>query len=278
MSYTSGLKTLRAKLLEQSTGTAAPESNGLESFISSREPAGLPQDTTEDLISRGANWISEIKKASLEFKKAYDIVKETAPVGSPLTSFVEGIKSVKEKEAADERKAAFVERRSESSPSTYAPKRPGEEGGGERKSLPKGSEGPTAGYGGISQKQIESVIRSEATARKMDPDVAVAIFYSEGAGNYQSQVPRSGKGAYNNKEDSWGPYQLYRGGGLGNAYEKATGRDLREDNTIDGITNQVRFALDAAVDDGWAPWYGRKTAGVGVRDGLSGATKLGNWQ
>lgn len=149
-------------------------------------------------------------------------------------------------------------------------------GGGPRAPLGEASGTASKGYD-MSQKEIEAVIRTEAAARNIDPDIAVRIFRAEGAGSYQSQIARSGKGSAGGKEASYGPYQLYTGGGLGNQYEKATGRSLPNDNTADGVVNQVRFALDAAVESGWTPWYGRGPAGVGEREGLQGAKKVGNW-
>jgi peptidoglycan hydrolase-like protein with peptidoglycan-binding domain/lysophospholipase L1-like esterase len=130
---------------------------------------------------------------------------------------------------------------------------------------------------GMTQGSIESIIKKEATARGIDPVVAVKIFRAEGAGAYQSQVPRQGKGSLGGKEASFGPYQLYIGGGMGNSYENATGRDLTKDNTTEGITNQIRFALDQATKLGWKPWYGRGPAGVGERDGLEGSKAIRNW-
>lgn len=150
------------------------------------------------------------------------------------------------------------------------------DGGGASHSVGPAPTGKGAGYQ-MSQKELEGVIAAEASKRNIDPAVAIKIFRHEGAGAYQSQIARSGKGSAGGKEASYGPYQLYTGGGLGNQYEKATGRHLPSDNTTDGVINQVRFALDAAVDSGWTPWYGRGPAGVGERDGLKGAVKVGNW-
>jgi hypothetical protein len=129
----------------------------------------------------------------------------------------------------------------------------------------------------LSQAEIEEIVREEAELRGIDPDTAVAIYRSEGAGAYQSTVPRTGNGSLNGREASFGPYQLYTGGGLGNEYERLTGRTLTQDNSVEGITNQIRFALDRAATGGWGPWYGRLTAGVGTRDGLDGASPIGNW-
>ena len=129
----------------------------------------------------------------------------------------------------------------------------------------------------ISNSRIESIIRDEAELRGIDPDIAVRIFRAEGRSSYQSTVPRTGRGSLNGREASFGPYQLYIGGGLGNDYQDQTGRDLTQDNTEDGITNQIRFALDAAVRQSWQPWYGRGPAGVGRYDGLGGARQARNW-
>ena len=129
----------------------------------------------------------------------------------------------------------------------------------------------------MSDSQIEAIIRKEAKLRGIDPDVAVAIFRSEGKGSYQSTIKRSGQGSVAGREASYGPFQLYTGGGLGNEYQRKTGRDLTKDNNKEGIVNQIRFALDMAVRDSWQPWYGRKTAGINRRQGLAGAEPAMNW-
>lgn len=287
MSYKNGLKALRERLLSDSTGREAPTQDTVESFIPSRTVTEAPQESTEDILSRGATWLSDIRGSAEAFKRQYEmgrpkgrgvgkgLAEAADTLARGLTAKVRGKES--EEVSKEEAKEGFIKKRSESSPSTYAPERP-EEKRGKSLQLKEAAPGAAPGYGEVTRKSLENIIRSEATIRNIDPDVAVAIFRSEGAGNYQSQVARSGKGSYDGKEDSYGPYQLYRGGGLGNEYEKRTGRDLRADNTPDGITNQVRFALDAAVDQGWTPWYGRKTAGVSAKQGLAGAKKVGNWK
>ena len=128
----------------------------------------------------------------------------------------------------------------------------------------------------MSQAEIESIIRQEATLRGMDPDTAIEVYRHEGAGAYQSQFTRSGNGSYGGKEASFGPYQLYTGGGLGNEYENKTGRSLLTDNTRDGVTNQIRFALDKAATNGWGAWYGADAAGISDWEGLSGAKPVNN--
>lgn len=125
---------------------------------------------------------------------------------------------------------------------------------------------------------MEKIIADEAKLRGIDPSIAIRIFRAEGAGSYQSQIRRSGRGSLGGKEASFGPFQLYIGGGMGNDYQDATGRDLTTDNTKEGITNQIRFALDQAVTgNGWQPWYGRKPAGVAQYAGLRGSKAIKNY-
>jgi len=153
------------------------------------------------------------------------------------------------------------------------------EGAGEN----DGGAGPTPIFDGsigeysLTDAEIQEIIIEEATLRGIDPTVAVRIYQFEGRGGYQSSIPRSGNGSLNGLEASFGPYQLYTGGGLGNEYERLTGRSLIQDNTPDGIRNQVRFALDQAARGGWSPWYGRIPAGVSENEGLSGAQPVNNW-
>ena len=126
---------------------------------------------------------------------------------------------------------------------------------------------------------MEEIIIEEATLRGIDPpSIAIRIFRAEGASAYQSQIPRTGRGSLGGKEASFGPFQLFIGGGLGNVYQNATGRDLTTDNTKEGIINQIRFALDQAVTgNGWQPWAGRVPAGVAQYAGLQGSKAIKNY-
>ena len=132
----------------------------------------------------------------------------------------------------------------------------------------------------VSKDQMEQIITNEALLRGMDPTIALKIANAEGLGSteYQSSVPRQGKGSFEGRQDSYGPFQLYLGGGLGNEFEKSTGLKLRDANDLEGITKQIQFGLDKAATNGWGAWYGRKPAGVGKRDGLSNAKAVNNWR
>jgi len=132
----------------------------------------------------------------------------------------------------------------------------------------------------VSKKDLTEIIRREATLRGMDVNTAISVFGAEGLNtdSYQSEIKRDGKGSEGGYEASWGVTQLYTGGGLGNEYEKQTGRELISDNTRDGAETQIRFSLDKAIEKGWSPWKGAKKVGVKSRDGLSGAKPIYNWR
>ncbi len=123
----------------------------------------------------------------------------------------------------------------------------------------------------LSADKLEAMIRNSATQRGMDPEVAVRVWRSEGGTAYQSNISRDGKGSEGGKEASYGPFQLYTGGGLGNDYEEKYGVDLRDDNTPEGIQRQIDFALNQAIKKGWGPWNGAKEVGIKPRDGLDNA-------
>ena len=119
--------------------------------------------------------------------------------------------------------------------------------------------GPRAGTG-----ELETYIRDAAAKRGIDPDIAVRVARSEGLaeGVWQSNVVKNGK-----RERSYGPFQLYIDGGLGNEFERLTGKSAADPSTVN---QQIDFALDKAIELGWSPWYGAAKVGVGARDGLPG--------
>ena len=129
--------------------------------------------------------------------------------------------------------------------------------------------------------EMEAYIRESASARGIDPDVAVRVARSEGLapGVWQSNFSRGGV-----REPSFGPFQLLVGGegtgyptGLGNTFIEQTGLDPRDPTTWKA---QVDFALDQAAQGGWSPWYGAAKVGIGDREGIgqrpAGAPPAGN--
>ena len=112
---------------------------------------------------------------------------------------------------------------------------------------------------------IEAYIRQAAIARGIDPDIAVRVAMSEGGLTNpvrKSEVPTGG----GRTEESYGPFQLYMGGGLGNR-ALAAGIDPRDPNQWQA---GVDFALDEAKRAGWGQWYGAAKAGIGNWAGLGG--------
>jgi hypothetical protein len=115
-------------------------------------------------------------------------------------------------------------------------------------------------FGASGGGDIESYIRSAATERGIDPDIAVAVAKSEGGLKdpfRQSDFVKNGV-----REQSYGPFQLYMGGGLGNKAMEA-GIDPRKD-----WQGGINFALDQAAAGGWGPWYGAKKIGVTGMQGI----------
>jgi hypothetical protein len=111
---------------------------------------------------------------------------------------------------------------------------------------------------------IASYIAKAAVARNIDPNVALKVAMSEGglkSWNLQSNYMKNGV-----QEPSFGPFQLYKGGGLGNAFMSKTGLDPAL--AANGPAG-VDFALDHASKNGWGAWYGAGKSGIGDMEGIN---------
>ncbi len=111
--------------------------------------------------------------------------------------------------------------------------------------------------------EIASYIAKAAAARGIDPDIALRVAKSEGglnSWNLQSNYVKNGI-----REPSFGPFQLYKGGGLGNKFMAQTGLDPADASA--GPAG-IDFALDEARKSGWGAWYGAKKAGIGNFEGI----------
>lgn len=121
----------------------------------------------------------------------------------------------------------------------------------------------------VAEGEIADYIRQSAAARGIDPDIALRVAMSEGGVKdpvRQSDVVKNGV-----REASYGPFQLYMGGGLGNKALEA-GIDPRDPNQW---RQGIDFALDQAAAGGWGPWYGAAKVGIGNRAGLDNARAIG---
>ena len=93
--------------------------------------------------------------------------------------------------------------------------------------------GGLPGYGGITDSQVQSIIREEAAKAGVDPSVMLGIYHGEGRGGY-----------YGDHGKSFGPFQLYTGGGMGNEIIKAgilTANELSHPS-LDSIRKQAAFS------------------------------------
>lgn len=110
--------------------------------------------------------------------------------------------------------------------------------------------------------EMEAYIVQAAQAAGIDPQIALKVAKSEGLkeGVWQSEVVKDGV-----REPSYGPFQLYMGGGLGNRFESKYGVSPADPRTW---KQQIDFALAEAKKGGWSPWYGARNAGIGNYEGL----------
>lgn len=134
------------------------------------------------------------------------------------------------------------------------------------RALGKASSAPTP-------DEIAAYIADAATTRGIDPSVAVAVARSEGLNANPDEAWQSNFVKNGQREPSYGPFQLYMGGGLGNSFLKQTGLDPRDGSTW---KKQVDFSLDHAKSNGWGSWYGAKRSGIGDFQGISGAPQPQN--
>ncbi|NTG48572.1 hypothetical protein G6M04_14360 [Agrobacterium rhizogenes] len=122
----------------------------------------------------------------------------------------------------------------------------------------------------IPSTDIASYITQAAIKRGIDPSTALAVAKSEGgldSWNKQSGVFKNGV-----QEPSFGPFQLYKGGGLGNVFQKKTGLDPAV--AANGPAG-VDFALDHASKNGWGSWYGAKNTGISNWQGIGANSNVG---
>jgi hypothetical protein len=91
-----------------------------------------------------------------------------------------------------------------------------------------------------------------AAKRGMDPEVAIKVARSEGLapGIWQSNLDYKGK-----QERSYGPFQMFIDGGLGNSFQKDTGLDPADPKNV---LQTIDYALDHAKQNGWGAWHGWK--------------------
>ncbi|MGU3662193.1 hypothetical protein [Methylobacterium fujisawaense] len=117
--------------------------------------------------------------------------------------------------------------------------------------------GSDAGAATASSGNLTALYEAEAKRAGIDPRIMHGIRAGESLHTSAYDVKSD------SKEDSYGPFQLNRRGGLGAVFEKETGLDLHDPKTIPA---QVRWAAEhikkrMAADPNYNPgseWYGYK--------------------
>jgi hypothetical protein len=116
--------------------------------------------------------------------------------------------------------------------------------------------GPSGG--GADPRGLVPYIRETAVKYGINPDVAVRVAGSEGLSD-----PVGDRGA------SFGAFQLFTGGGLGNDFQRDTGLDPRDPRNEKAT---IDYALRRASQQGWGAWYGAPKVGVGQWTGIGRPT------
>lgn len=111
-------------------------------------------------------------------------------------------------------------------------------------------------------EEVHAYIVNKSKELGIEPRVALEVWAREGKAGWQSNFVKNGK-----RERSYGPFQLYTDGGLGNKFQRQTGLDPADPaNWKAGVD----FALEEAKTGGWGPWYGAKAAGITGFEGIGG--------
>lgn len=119
--------------------------------------------------------------------------------------------------------------------------------------------------------QLSAYIVDAAKKRNIDPNIALSVARGEGlyanpAEGWQSKVVKNGV-----REPSYGPFQLYTNGGLGDRFIKDTGLDPRDPANV---YKTIDYALDVASKEGWDAWMGAKKQNITGMMGINSAAKF----
>ena len=119
----------------------------------------------------------------------------------------------------------------------------------------------TPNYGYADPRGKIPLIRQAFAAEGVDPDTAVKVASTEGLSTYSSRVVRKD----GTLEPSFGAFQFYMEGGLGNEFQKATGKDPRDPANEDDM---IRYAAKHVKQNGWGAFHGARKVGIGDYDGI----------
>jgi hypothetical protein len=177
MSYLQGLKELRARMAQSSAGVAPEQKTS--SLVPARQGGPAPEDTMT-LVDRTSSWLNQVREASAQSRQ-----KAPAPSGGFAEGLAKSLDVGRKASAEKDRKDSFIKRRTDESPSLYAPERPSEKAGTTSSPIPQDAE-------------MKGVLD------------ALAAVESRGSGDYSATGPLVTKGMYKNQR-AHGRYQVMEG-------------------------------------------------------------------
>ena len=114
----------------------------------------------------------------------------------------------------------------------------------------------------VSYGEMRDYVVLQARRRGIDPGTALRVVDTEGGYTWKSSVPG---------ENSFGPFQLYTGGGLGNKFIEAGHGDPSDPRKW---RENIEFALNNVVEGGWKPWNGAKAVGIVGKMGVANNARV----
>lgn len=110
---------------------------------------------------------------------------------------------------------------------------------------------------------LKNYVAAKAPEYGLDPYTATKVWTGEGMkeGIWQSNIYKNGK-----REESYGPFQFYMGGGMGNDFKEATGLDPRDPKNVYAMAD---WAMAHAGKYGWGAWYAARDQGIKPWEGIT---------
>lgn len=100
--------------------------------------------------------------------------------------------------------------------------------------------------GDATNSEVKSMVDSAAARHGVDPHVMYGIIAGESAHGNRYDIGDGGR--------SFSPFQMYTGGGLGNTFERQTGKSVRDPKNLPHIADYVARYIKRSGD--LRPWHG----------------------
>jgi len=117
--------------------------------------------------------------------------------------------------------------------------------------------------------KLKQYIAANAPKYGLDPATALKVWTGEGLkeGIWQSNIYSDGQ-----RERSYGPFQFYIDGGMGNVFQKATGLDPRDPKNVYAMAD---WSMAHAGKSGWGEWYAARDQKIGPWQGITKGVSQG---